>query len=70
MTLLLHQLGQLDSREAGWNEVMRALSAAAALTPDPIAADAIHAALRMAVARADPASIHSGTAAALRAGLT
>ncbi len=67
MALLVRQLGQLDGRDPGWNEMLRALSAAVALTADSAAADRIRAALRSAVARAGAGSIQAGTAAALDA---
>ena len=67
VALLVRQLGQLDGRDPGWNEMLRALSAAVALTADSAAADRIRAALRSAVARAGAGSIQAGTAAALDA---
>jgi hypothetical protein len=67
VALLARQLGQLNSHEPGWNEMLRALSSAAALSTDTAIADRIRAALRSAVARAGHASIQAGTAAALDA---
>jgi hypothetical protein len=67
VALLVRQLGQLDGRDPGWNEMLRALSAAVALTADSAAADRLRAALRSAVARAGAGSIQAGTAAALDA---
>lgn len=59
--LLLRQLKRMDSDEPGWNELVRALGAAAILTEDSGLADRIRNALRSAVAWADLANIQAGT---------
>jgi hypothetical protein len=65
VTLLLQQLGRMDSNEPGWNELVRALGAAAMRTEDGAVADRVRDALRSAVAWADPSSIQPGTATVL-----
>ena len=69
VALLLQQLDQMDSEEPGWNELVRALGAASTLMADGAAAGRVRDALRTAVARANPFSIQTGTAAALDAAL-
>lgn len=64
--LLLRHLEHAGSHSPGWNEVLWALSKAAALSADGARAKRIRDALQAALARADPADVRPGTVSRCR----